>query len=168
MDERVCVYVGIGSNLEDSFQHVSAAVQELGAVAHAGQVHRSALYRSAPMGPAEQPDYLNAAVRFETVLAPLVLLDALQAIEGDHGRVRGERWGARTLDLDLLLYGSRVIEHPRLRVPHPGLADRLFVVRPLEDLDPGATVPGLGTVGDIARTCPTWDMERVPWPAVGA
>ncbi len=167
MGERARVHVGLGSNLGDPSRHMSGAIEELGALAIAGRVDRSPLYRTAPMGPSDQPDYLNAVARLETELAPLDLLDALQAIESAHGRVRGERWGPRTLDLDILLYGERSIEHARLRIPHPGLAERQFVIRPLLDLDPDATIPGFGTVRELASACPTWAMERVPWPTEG-
>ena len=168
MVDLVRVHIGMGGNLADSLCHLVTALDELAALAPSGCIERSALYRTAPMGPAGQPDYLNAAVRLETDLRPLELLDALQTIEGAHGRVRSERWGPRTLDLDLLTYGSRRIVHPRLRVPHPGLAERMFVVRPLLDLGPDEVVPGVGALRDLARSCPPWTMERVPWPALGA
>jgi len=168
MTSLVRVHVGMGSNLDDSPRHMDSALRELAVFASSARVDRSPLYRTAPMGRADQADYLNAVARLETELGPLELLDALQAIERAHGRVRRERWGPRTLDLDLLMYGGQSIEQPRLRVPHPGLAERMFVIRPLLDLDPDAIVPGLGTIRELARTCPSWAMERVPWPTSSA
>jgi 2-amino-4-hydroxy-6-hydroxymethyldihydropteridine diphosphokinase len=95
------------------------------------------LYRSRAIGPGQQPDYINAAVKLETTCSPLTLLDHLQSLEQLHGRQRLERWGPRTLDLDLLLYGQQSIDEPRLQVPHPHLHERNFVLLPLYDLCPG-------------------------------
>ena len=112
------------------------------------------------MGPKDQPDYVNAVMAIETSLAPLDLLDLLQSIESLEGRVRlGERWGPRTLDLDLLLYGEQVIQHPRLVVPHPGLAVREFVLHPLAEILPDLEVPGLGRIRELAEQCPDNGIE---------
>jgi len=105
------------------------------------------------MGPEDQPDYINAVARLETWLEPHDLLRALQAIEQQHGRVRQLRWGARTLDLDLLLYGDAIIDRPELKVPHPGLHQRPFVLYPLQDIDPALMIPGMGRLSDITRAC---------------
>lgn len=114
------------------------------------------------MGPQDQPDYLNAVVKFQTDLDPLALLDVLQDIETHHGRVRsGERWGPRTLDLDLLLYADQVIDTPRLTVPHPGIADRSFVLLPLAELTPDLTIPVLGEVSDLVGQCQQFDIRRL-------
>lgn len=146
----VRAYIGIGSNLDDPAAHVRRALQDLDAVAESRCVARSSLYRSDPMGPPDQPDYINAVAALETALAPLALLDALQAIEHAHGRVReGERWGPRTLDLDLLLYGTQQIDEPRLKVPHPGLHERAFVLYPLAEIEPQLMVPGQGTLEQL-------------------
>lgn len=125
-------YIGLGSNLGDSRQILLEAVQKL---AMLGTVKTSKLYQSPPMGPQDQPNYLNAVVQLETDLAPLVLLDELQRFEQESGRVRLRRWGERTLDLDLLVYGQEHIQNERLTVPHVGLFERDFVVIPLLDLD---------------------------------
>lgn len=132
MSAHVC-YIGLGSNLGDSKQILRDAVQ---ALSQLGQVRCSKLYQSPPMGPQDQPDYLNAVVELTTSLAPLELLDQLQRIEQESGRVRLRHWGERTLDLDLLLYGDQVISHPRLTVPHVGVMLRDFVLLPLLDLNP--------------------------------
>src|SRR5690606_6202535 len=125
-------YIGLGSNLGDSRQILLEAVQKLATL---GSVKTSRLYQSPPMGPQDQPNYLNAVVQLETDLAPLVLLDELQRFEQESGRVRLRRWGERTLDLDLLVYGQEHIQNERLTVPHAGLFERDFVVIPLLDLD---------------------------------
>ena len=125
-------YIGLGSNLGDSRQILIEAVQKLATL---GTVKTSKLYQSPPMGPQDQPNYLNAVVQLETDLAPLVLLDELQRFEQESGRVRLRRWGERTLDLDLLIYGQEHIQNDRLTVPHVGLFERDFVVIPLLDLD---------------------------------
>ena len=125
-------YIGLGSNLGDSRQILLEAVQKLATL---GQVKTSKLYQSPPMGPQDQPNYLNAVVRLETDLAPLPLLDELQRFEQESGRVRLRHWGERTLDLDLLIYGQQQIQNERLTVPHVGVLERDFVVIPLLDLD---------------------------------
>ena len=125
-------YIGLGSNLGDSRQILTEAVHKLASL---GQVKTSKLYQSPPMGPQDQPNYLNAAVQLLTDLAPLALLDELQRFEQESGRVRLRHWGERTLDLDLLLYGQEQIQNERLTVPHAGVMERDFVLIPLLDLD---------------------------------
>ena len=125
-------YIGLGSNLGDSRQILLEAVQKLATL---GTVKTSRLYQSPPMGPQDQPNYLNAVAQLETDLAHLVLLNELQRFEQESGRVRLRRWGERTLDLDLLIYGQEHIQNDRLTVPHVGLFERDFVVIPLLDLD---------------------------------
>lgn len=125
-------YIGLGSNLGDSQQILREAVAKLSML---GEVQVSRLYQSPPMGPQDQPNYLNAVIQLDTILEPLALLDQLQQIEQEAGRVRLRRWGERTLDLDLLIYGQQQIEDERLTVPHVGIFERDFVVIPLLDLD---------------------------------
>lgn len=125
-------YIGLGSNLGDSQQILREAVAKLSML---GEVQVSRLYQSPPMGPQDQPHYLNAVVQLDTTLTPLDLLDQLQQLEQDAGRVRLRRWGERTLDLDLLIYGQEQIRNERLTVPHIGILQRDFVILPLLDLD---------------------------------
>lgn len=132
-------YIGLGSNLGDSQALLQDAVAQLSAL---GPVLVSRLYASAPMGPQDQPDYLNAVVGVDTALSPLALLDALQHIEQLAGRRRLRHWGERTLDLDLLLFDDLTLATERLTVPHVGLLERSFVVQPLLDLDAQLTVAG--------------------------
>ncbi len=156
-------YIALGSNLADPRQQIAQAFEALAGLPHTRLVARSSLYRSAPMGPADQPDYINAVARLDTTLAPLALLDALQAIEQQQGRVRtGERWGPRTLDLDLLLFADTIIEDPRLTVPHPGLAQRNFVLYPLMEIaEQNLIIPGLGPLSGLLDACSADGLERL-------
>ncbi|MDE9417472.1 2-amino-4-hydroxy-6-hydroxymethyldihydropteridine diphosphokinase [Acinetobacter nosocomialis] len=128
----VTTYIGLGSNLGDSRQILSEAIAKLKTI---GEVKVSKLYQSPPMGPQDQPNYLNAVAQLKTELLPLDLLDHLQRFEQEAGRVRLRHWGERTLDLDLLIYGDEKIQNERLTVPHVRLMQRDFVVIPLLDLD---------------------------------
>lgn len=126
--------IGLGANLGAAVASLSNATAALAALPGTRLVGVSRIYRSAPVGPAGQDDYLNGAVRLTTELAPEALLDVLQELENDAGRVRTQRWGPRTLDLDLLLYGDAEIDTERLTVPHPRVTERNFVLQPLIDL----------------------------------
>ncbi|NBS15932.1 MAG: 2-amino-4-hydroxy-6-hydroxymethyldihydropteridine diphosphokinase [Gammaproteobacteria bacterium] len=149
-------YIGLGGNLEKPQQHLLEARHEIASLHGVEALAFSPLYRSAPMGPRDQPDYINAVMAIETQLPPLELLDSLQAIEAAHGRVRqGERWGPRTLDLDLLVYGDREIQSERLTVPHPGISLRRFVLLPLHDIEPHLEIPGLGSLESLLAACPS-------------
>ncbi len=132
----IVTYIGLGSNLGDSKVILTEAVHKLASL---GDVKISKLYQSPPMGPQDQPNYLNAVVQLSTNLAPLALLDELQRFEQESGRVRLRHWGERTLDLDLLIYAEEKIQHERLTVPHVGVMERDFVLIPLLDLDPRFT-----------------------------
>ena len=135
------VYVALGANLEHPKTQLDNAVTALSILALENRLHVSPYYRSVPMGDVVQPDYVNAVVSFDTELAPLALLDTLQHIENTQGRVRLERWGPRTLDLDLLLYGNENIDIPRLKVPHYGMKERSFVLVPLAAIAPSLILP---------------------------
>jgi 2-amino-4-hydroxy-6-hydroxymethyldihydropteridine diphosphokinase len=138
------VYLGVGSNLGDRWARLAHAGRELRTAPGITVVRASRVWDTAPIGP-PQPRYLNAVLELETTLAPLPLLDVLQRIENTGGRARGPvRWTARTLDLDLLLYGDEVVRNPRLVVPHPDLVARRFVLAPLAELCPDLVVPGTG------------------------
>lgn len=156
------VYIAVGSNLADPLDQVNRAIAALGAVPQSRLVRHSAFYRTTPMGPAGQPDYLNAAVLLETDLTPHQLLDATQAIELAHGRVRkDERWGPRTLDLDIMLFGDMVISDARLTVPHYGLKVREFMLYPLAEIAPSLILPdGEPLAAVVART------GKRAWPLV--
>ncbi|RDS78859.1 2-amino-4-hydroxy-6-hydroxymethyldihydropteridine diphosphokinase [Dyella monticola] len=149
-------YVALGSNLGDSRQHLMDAIQALAALPHTQVLERSLLYRTPPWGVVDQPDFLNAVVALETALKPHDLLDALLAIERAAGRQRhGERWGPRTLDLDLLHVEGTHMRSERLTLPHPHIADRAFVLLPLHDVAPELVIPGQGKVMDLLRAVDT-------------
>lgn len=133
-------FIGLGSNLASPRAQVEQALAELAQLPETCLVASSPLYQSTAVGP-EQPDYINAVACINTNLAPLYLLDQLQALEQAHQRVRIEHWGPRTLDLDLLLYGDKIIDHPRLQVPHPYLKQRNFVLYPLAAIAGGLVLP---------------------------
>ena len=137
-------YVALGANLGDREATIEAAVAAL-----PGVVAVSQLRETDPVGVVDQPRFLNGAVRLETDLSARQLLDALLAIERELGRERRERWGPRTIDLDLLLYGGTTVDEPGLTVPHPFLHERRFVLEPLAELDPALVVPGRGRVSHL-------------------
>jgi 2-amino-4-hydroxy-6-hydroxymethyldihydropteridine diphosphokinase len=137
-------YIALGANLGDPAATVGAAFAALGEIPQTRLVATSALYRTAPIGIAEQPEFVNAAASVETTLTPEALLDALLVIEQQFGRVRAEKNGPRTLDLDILLYAEQIITTPRLTLPHPRLHLRAFVLYPLADLAPNLRIPGRG------------------------
>lgn len=162
MSPATTAWIGVGSNLDGPATRVRAAIDALATIPETDFVAASPLYGSAPMGPADQPDYVNAVVRLETALEPHMLLDALQRLEAEAGRDRaGERWGPRVLDLDLLLFGDQRIDDARLRVPHPGIAERIFVLRPLADMAPDLEVPGLGRVDELLARAPEGGLWRL-------
>jgi 2-amino-4-hydroxy-6-hydroxymethyldihydropteridine diphosphokinase len=156
----IIVYIALGSNLDDPANHVRRACQELGVLPQTRCLQYSRLYQSAPHGPTEQPDYINAVAELETALAPNELLSVLQALEQAHERVRtGEYWGPRTLDLDILLYGDQRVDGPELQIPHPYMAERAFVLYPLYELEPNLDVPGYGLLSDLMKQCPADGMD---------
>ncbi|MEJ2344376.1 MAG: 2-amino-4-hydroxy-6-hydroxymethyldihydropteridine diphosphokinase [Gammaproteobacteria bacterium] len=158
----VRAYVGLGSNQADPVRQVRAALTDLAGLPRTALVVRSSLYRSAPMGPPDQPDYVNAVAGLDSGLSALELLHALQAIETAHGRVRsGERWGPRTLDLDLLLYDEARFDSPELTVPHPGLHRRAFVLYPLGEIAAELSIPGQGKLATLLARVSPEGLERV-------
>ena len=140
-------YIGIGSNLGERDVTIRDALELLAVDPDLEVEAVSAIRETDPVGVVDQPRFLNAAIRLTTELVPRVLLERLLAVEQQLGRVRdGERYGPRTIDLDLLLYGDEIVDKSGLRVPHPRLAERRFVLEPLAELDPGLVVPGLGPI----------------------
>lgn len=138
----VLAYLALGANLGDPEAQLDAAVARLDRSPGVRVRRRARLYVSKPVGPQDQPDFFNTAVEIDTDLAPLDLLDAAQRVELELGRVRGERWGPRVIDVDLALYGDVVWADPRLTLPHPELCRRSFVLQPLRDLCPDHIIPG--------------------------
>lgn len=161
MDTETVAAIGVGGNLGDPLMQVSSGLRALGELPDTRVLCRSALYATPPMGPADQPDYINAVALIATRLAPLALLDALQAVENAHQRVRERHWGPRTLDLDLLCYGDLVLSHPRLILPHAGIAQRAFVVFPLLEIAPDLALPGLPTLAEMAAALATHPIRHI-------
>jgi 2-amino-4-hydroxy-6-hydroxymethyldihydropteridine diphosphokinase len=143
-------YVGLGANLGPKDVTILRAVELLGAAEGIEVLELSQLRETAPWGVIDQPAFLNGAVALETTLSPRELLDVLLRIERELGRVRdGERWGPRTIDLDLLVYGDESVDEPGLSVPHPRLHERRFALEPLAELEPDLDIPGLGRVSEL-------------------
>lgn len=150
------VWIALGANLGDPLTQVTRAIAELGAMPQSSLVAASSLYRSAAWGASTpQPDYINAVVVIDTALSPSALLAATRAIEARHGRIRSaERNAARTLDIDILLYGERVVHDDALSIPHPRLHERAFVLLPLTEVTPDAVVPGRGIASTLLAALP--------------
>ncbi|MCF6435297.1 2-amino-4-hydroxy-6-hydroxymethyldihydropteridine diphosphokinase [Pseudoalteromonas sp. MMG022] len=156
------VFIGLGANLNDPVSQLKNAISALETLPNSQLACCSRLYGSKPMGPQDQPDYINAVACLHTELAPEALLDALQNIEQEQGRVRkNERWGPRTLDLDILLFGNEVIQTERLTVPHYGLCDREFVVYPLLEIAPELVLPNGIKLSDICAQLPLNDLTPI-------
>lgn len=161
-DHTLTAYIGLGSNLESPVDQIKSARLAISALDNAKELAFSSLYASVPMGPQDQPDYVNAVMAVATSLSPMDLLYALQGIELEHGRVRGvQRWGARTLDLDLLLYGDQQIDTAELTVPHKGIAERSFVLYPLFECAPDLIIPGKGRLSDLLTQCPLAGLRQL-------
>ena len=155
-------YIGLGSNLDDPAAQIRRAVWHLERLPDGDVLEVSSFYRSAPFGPVEQPEFVNAVLTLETQSDGQALLRSLQEIETNMGRVRdGQRWGPRVIDLDLLLLGEQRIDEADLVVPHPGIAERNFVLLPLRELAPDLIIPGLGPVTDIPVDERTPRIERI-------
>lgn len=145
------VYIALGSNLEHPQAQLTAALQALNKLYDSRLTAVSSFYQSKPLGPQDQPDYVNAVACLETSLAPLALLDELQRIEHEQGRVRLRRWGERTLDLDILLYADHIIQSERLTVPHYDMHQREFVIIPLVEIAPHLVLPNGQSIQTLAQ-----------------
>ncbi|MDU8431626.1 2-amino-4-hydroxy-6-hydroxymethyldihydropteridine diphosphokinase [Pseudomonas syringae pv. actinidifoliorum] len=155
------VYIGLGSNLADPAEQLRSALKALAQLPDSTLIGVSSFYVSDSLLPG-QPRFTNAVAALDTTLPPLGLLDALQAIERDQGRERHERWGPRTLDLDILLFGERVMDEPRLKVPHYHMQARAFVLYPLAELAPELTLADGRELTHLLNECPFTGLERLP------
>lgn len=155
-------YIGLGSNLDDPVSRVLCAFEALAALPSTRLLTHSSLYRSAPLGRVDQPDFINAVAHLETALPPRELLDALLEIERQHGRVREYADAPRTLDLDILLYDELQYDEPDLVLPHPRMHVRAFVLQPLLEIAPGCHIPGQGTAAEWMVACAGQRIERAP------
>jgi 2-amino-4-hydroxy-6-hydroxymethyldihydropteridine diphosphokinase len=156
-------YVGLGSNLKDPAAQVQRGFKELEQLPDTRLIAVSPLYSNPPMGPQEQPDYVNAVAGLLTRQTPEQLLASLQALEQQLGRVRkeGDRWGPRIIDLDLLVYGQVQLSSPGLNLPHSGISERNFVLLPLRDIAPTLLVPGQGIVNELAQHVDSTGLQRI-------
>lgn len=156
------VYIGLGSNLATPQQQLETALAAIAALPGCRLAEVSSFYASDPLGPADQPRYVNAVAALDCSLTPLALLDALQAIEREQGRVRkAERWGPRTLDLDILLFGDLQLDDERLCVPHYHMHARAFVLYPLAEIAPGLRLPDGRALSELLAACPCSGLERL-------
>lgn len=154
-------FVALGSNLDDPAAQVNAGFAALGTLPATRVTARSSLYRSAPVGYANQPDFINAVAALETMLAPHALLAGLLAIEHRHGRVREFLNAPRTLDLDVLLYGDLQLHEHGLTIPHPRMHERAFVLAPLVEIAPACVIPGRGPAADWLARCANQPIVRL-------
>lgn len=155
-------FIGLGSNLREPAVQLARAVSGLAALPKTVLVAQSPFYASRPVGPQDQPDFVNGAVWLSTALPPHQLLDELQAIEQAHGRERLRHWGPRTLDLDILLYGDQVLDDDRLTVPHRELTNRDFALQPLLDLKANLVLPDGTAVAKLRSQCPDNSLRKLP------
>lgn len=163
MSERTTVYIALGANLNQPQERVREGAAALAELPESELLALSSLYRTPPMGPPGQPDYVNAVAVLRTGLAPHDLLVHMMRIEASQGRVRDQvRWGPRTLDLDLLLYGDRCLDSDDLTLPHPRMHQRAFVLIPLAEVaEPALSIPGQGDVQELAAACDASGIERI-------
>lgn len=161
MSDQIRCYIGLGSNLDGPHEHVRTALKQLANLPDSELVAASSLYRSDPVGPQDQPDFVNAVAELHTRLAPEALLDQLQALEQAHRRVRERHWGPRTLDLDILLYGNQQIDSPRLSVPHSFMHERGFVLWPLAEIAPALILPDGTPLSKLLSLCPMGTLEKI-------
>jgi 2-amino-4-hydroxy-6-hydroxymethyldihydropteridine diphosphokinase len=154
-------YIGLGGNLDDPATRIQRAFIALNGLPNSQLVKQSSLYRTAPVGYLDQPDFINAVVALDTILGPIELLDALLYLELDEGRARSFKNAPRTLDLDVLMYDDLQLNHERLVVPHPRMGARAFVLFPLQEIAPDLWIPGMGSVKQLAAECVGQDIERL-------
>jgi 2-amino-4-hydroxy-6-hydroxymethyldihydropteridine diphosphokinase len=153
--------IGLGANLGDPVAQLRAAIAAIGRLAETRVVATSSFYRTAPVGYAAQPDFVNAAVSIETTLAPRALLDGLKSIELAAGRARTFKDAPRTLDLDILLFDDLVRHEAGLTIPHPRMHERAFALAPLVEIEPDAIVPGRGRAADLLARCTDQRVQRI-------
>ncbi|OOF37587.1 2-amino-4-hydroxy-6-hydroxymethyldihydropteridine diphosphokinase [Rodentibacter heidelbergensis] len=157
----ITAYIALGSNLNTPIEQLNSALKAIENLPQTRLLAVSAFYQSKPLGPQDQPDYVNAVAKIDTALAPLSLLDELQRIENEQGRVRLRRWGERTLDLDILLYGNEIIQNERLTVPHYDMHNRAFVIIPLMDISADLVLPNGTTLAELAKHFAHHSLKKI-------
>lgn len=156
------VYIGLGSNLNSPAKQLEAALNTLAQQPNCELIRHSSFYCSKPVGPQDQPDFVNAAALLKTSLSPENLLKALQLIESEQGRIKKRHWGERTIDLDILLFNNKIIDTPDLTVPHKEIGNRDFVLKPLLELDPALSLPNGTSLYSLLQKCPDNQLHLYP------
>ena len=158
----ITAYIGLGSNLSKPIEQIEKAIEKIGIIPKSRLLSVSSLYLSKPMGPQDQNDYINAVLALETALSAIELLNALQSIENNAGRVRKEnRWGARILDLDIILFGNEIINTDRLTIPHYGMSEREFVLLPLAEISPELILPNDESITELSQNIAINSMVKL-------
>ncbi|MAJ91417.1 MAG: 2-amino-4-hydroxy-6-hydroxymethyldihydropteridine diphosphokinase [Legionellales bacterium] len=145
-------YIGLGSNMNSPVKQIKSAITSIEEIISTKIIGMSSLYKSKPVGPQNQDDYINAVIKIETKLVPYQLLECLHDIEEKHGRIRKEHWGPRILDLDILIFGNEIMVDEKLTIPHPEIENRSFVLAPLIEIDPDCIIPKKGLASDLLAT----------------
>ena len=161
MQQPMVSYIALGSNLGNPIQQLHEALLAIDQLHKTYLLAYSSFYQSAPMGPKDQPAYINAVAKIHTQLSPLTLLDKLQAIENQQGRERKEHWGARTIDLDIVLYDHTIMQTERLTLPHYGAKERDFVLTPLAEISPRLVFPDGESIGQALKNCTHYNLEKI-------
>ena len=154
-------YIGLGSNMKSPKQQIKSAIKSIEEIVAIQVLSVSSLYKSKPIGPQNQDDYINAVAKIDTDLMPHELLECMQGIENEQGRIRKERWGPRTLDLDILMFGDEIIKDDKLTIPHSDIENRSFVLAPLAEIDFNCLIPGKGMVRDLLAIIGQDDLEII-------
>ena len=158
----ITAYIGLGSNLSKPIKQIEKAIEKIGIIPKSRLLSVSSVYLSRPMGPQDQNDYINAVLALETALSAIELLNALQSIENNAGRVRKEnRWGARILDLDIILFGNEIINTDRLTIPHYGMSEREFVLLPLAEIAPELILPNGENIKELSQNIALNSMVKL-------
>jgi 2-amino-4-hydroxy-6-hydroxymethyldihydropteridine diphosphokinase len=161
MTANIRCFIGLGSNLNNPIDQVTRAIDELNTIKQCQLINVSSLYSSEPIGPQDQPNFINAVAELATTLPPHSLLDELQSLEQNHQRIRERHWGPRTLDLDLLLYGNEVINTERLNVPHTFMHERNFVLYPLFEISPELEISKNTLLSSLLVACPMGSLTKI-------
>jgi len=155
------VYIGLGSNMESPKQQIRSAIKSIEGIVSTQVLRVSSLYKSKPFGPQNQDDYINAVAEIDTNLTPLELLECMQNIENQQGRIRKEHWGPRTIDLDILMFGDEIIKDNKLTIPHLEIENRSFVLAPLIEIDSNCLIPGKGMARDLLAILGQENLEII-------
>lgn len=160
-NSEIEVYIGLGSNIGSPSQQLDQALTSLSQLSSSVLIAHSAFYTSKPVGPQDQPDFVNAAAKLKTTLSPDALLKQLQLIEINQGRIKKRHWGERCIDLDILLYGNNTLNNEDLTIPHREIANRDFVLRPLLELNSDLSLPDGTTLHSLLKLCPDNQLQRI-------